>query len=392
MTGPARRASRPALAVVSLALVALASAQAPVASQSPSVPAPSTAPGASSVPIASATPIDVGSIRWKQSKKSKGFGPRDGSPLAFDLAVGPTGRFLLVGVNEDRTPSRRAVIFGSDDGVRWTKLKGSIPKGSSAAAVLATDDGFLIAGDVDGAAPLLLTSDGTRVSKLDAPAEGLPTGPLYGLAQAPAGLVALGNDANGAPTAWLSADGLSWTATALPDAFYAIHVAVTDDGTIVALGNQQDANMVRTPTAWSSTDGTTWTTTPLPVEPGEWSVPDLERTPLGLVATIVGSGEGVALLSTDGTTWTRSLEASGALLVGSAGDEAMVFGTDTWWHSADGVTWTEAEAPQFGGYRIETSAIRPDGAVIAGGYLFSGFTAMDPTDSVRTWVGAPPAP
>ena len=180
--------------------------------------------------------------------------------------------------------------------------------------------------------------------------------------------------------------------SALPGAFYAIHIAVTDDGTIVALGNQQDANGVRTPTAWSSTDGTSWTTTPLPVEPGNWSVPDLERTPLGLVATVAGDGQGAAKVSTDGTTWTQGPEVPGVLLVGTAGSEAVLFGPDTWWHSADAMTWTEGAARSFDGYRIETSAIRPDGAVIAAGYLFSGFGAMDPTDSVRTWVGRTPAP
>ncbi len=394
MTGPARRTSRPTLAAVSLALVALAGAQAPAASQSPSVPAASVDPGTSTAPVASMGPIDVGAITWKLSKKSKGFGPRDGAPNAYDMAVGPTGRFVMVGVDGDITPKRRAVVFGSDDGVRWTKLKGSVPKRSSAFGVIPTADGFLIVGDVaDRTGPLLLTSDGSTVSAVDAPVEGLPTGPLYAIADTPVGLVAVGADGNGVSTIWTSPDGVAWTGASVPDAYYILHVAVTDDGTIVAFGNQGDpAAGSFSPTAWSSTDGVTWTPSPLPVEPGTWSVPDLERTPVGLIATAISQGVGQVFLSQDGTTWTKVLDVPGVATAGTAGTEAIVFGPDRWWHSADGTTWTEAAAKAFDGYRIDTSAVRPDGAVIAAGYVFSQYGAMEPTDSVRTWVGRPPAP
>ena len=395
MTASARRRSPPSLAVLSLALAALVCAQAPAASQSSSVPPASTAPGTSMAPIASTGPIDVGSLRWKQSKKSKGFGPRDGSPNAFDIAVGPTGRFVMVGVDGEVTPKRKAVVWGSDDGVRWTKLKGSVPKRSSAFGVIPTGDGFLIVGDVaDRTGPLLLTSDGSKVARVDAPAESLPTGALYGIADTPIGLVAAGADGNGVAAIWTSPDGVAWTGASVPDAFYINHVAVTDDGTLVVLGNQGDpAAGALTPTAWSSTDGVTWIPTPLPVDPGSWSVPDLERTPAGLLATVSqGRERGLVFLSTDGATWTQVLEVPGVATAGTAGTEAIVFGPDAWWHSVDATTWTEAAAKAFDGYRIETSAIRPDGAVIAAGYIFSGPTAMEPMDSVRTWVGAPPAP
>jgi hypothetical protein len=269
-----------------------------------------------------------------------------------------------------------------------------MPKGSAAAGITTTDDGFLIVGDVgDRTGPLLLRSDGSRVTRVDAPADALPTGPLYGVTDSPVGLVAVGDDGNGVPAIWTSADGVAWTGTSVPDASYIIHVAVTDGGTIVAFGNQGDqAGGPVVPTAWSSTDGVAWTPTALPVEPGQWSVPDLERTPVGLVATAISEGTGRVFLSPDGVTWTQVLEVPGVATVGTAGTEAIVFGPDAWWHSADGTTWTETAARSFDGYRIETSAVRPDGAVIAAGYVFSGFGAMEPTDSVRTWVGAPPVP
>lgn len=381
------RPSRPITVALTLAVVAGALGTAPVGSQSPGA---SSAPGLAA-PVASVVPVDVAAIRWKRSKASKGFDQaRNGSPIAFDLAVDADGRFLLVGVrNEPMGQPARALVWGSDDGVRWRALKGSVPKASQAAAILARDSGFLIAGDVGRSAPLLMTSDGTTVSKLDAPEGGLPTGALYALDATPVGLVAAGEDADHRPTLWHSADdGVTWSGTQVPDAMYVIHVATTDTGTIVALGVQQDTNGRRTPVTWSSTDGVTWTAAPLAVPEGDWSIPDLERTPLGLVATVSSEGMGQAWLSTDGLTWTQALEAPHRLTVGSAGGAAILFGNDAWWHSSDGVTWTEAEARAFDGMVVETSAVRPDGAVIAAGYQFLG-----PEGSiVRTWVGAPPAP
>jgi hypothetical protein len=389
---------RPARAVIAtsvLTLAGVAAIGAPVTSQSPSVPpmsepGASTGPGASGAAVPSAVAIDVAAIEWKQSQKSKGFDAgREQSPMAFDLAVGPDGRFLLAGaLNDLGGRPAKAVVWGSDDGVRWTALKGSVPKGSQAAAVVAMEEGFLIAGDVDRSGPLLRSSDGMRLTKLDAPAETLPTGALYALERTPLGLVAAGEDADHAPTIWTSTDGAAWTGVPIPDATYIIHVAATDTGTVVALGIQQDENGNRLPMTWSSPDGVTWTPAPFPVEAGNWSVPDLERTPLGVIAALVGGQErtGSAWLSRDGVTWTQVLETPDVPLVGSAGTEAIVFGVDRWWHSADGATWTEAAAP-FDGYRIETSAVRPDGAVVAAGYLYGGMEGS----SVRTWIGAPPA-
>lgn len=383
--------SRPMVMATSLALVTAILTQLPAASQSPSAAGSSAAPGASTGPATSPVPVDVGAIRWKGSDPPKGFDPDPGkgtSPMAFDLGVGADGRFLLAGVvNQGFTPLR-AVVWGSDDGGTWKALKGKVPDGSQAAAVLATEDGFLIAGDVNGSAPLLLSSDGTRLAPLDAPAEGLPTGRLFGLERTPLGLVAPGADAAGASTVWISADGISWTGAPIPEAAYVIHAAVADDGTLVVLGQQQDADGNRAPTIWTSTDGVAWTARPFPVEPGDWSVPDLERTPVGLIATLKGQDASSAWLSTDGVSWTQVLEAPSRIIVGTAGTEAILLGTNAWWHSADGVTWDEAAARAFKDHTVETSAVRPDGAVIAAGYESFGVQGS----AVRTWIGRVPVP
>ena len=67
---------------------------------------------------------------------------------------------------------------------------------------------------------------------------------------------------------------------------------------------------------------------------------------------------------------------------------AILLGTDAWWHSADGVTWDEAAARAFGGYSVEASAQRADGALIAAGYESFGVDGS----AVRTWIGRVPTP
>jgi len=386
---PRRVASRPIVLATALASAAVLAGQLSAVSQSPSAPVGSGPVGSIAAPVSPA-PVDVAAITWKQAKASKGFGPRDGALLVSDMAVGADGRFLLVGVDRDLSPDRKAVVFGSDDGVRWKRLKGALPKGSAAAGVVATPDGFLIVGDVDSSGSLLLTSDGTKVARLDAPADGLPTGRLFGIVLGPDGYVAAGTDAAGAATMWTSPDGRTWVGVPLPEAAYVIHVAVADDGTLVALGNQQDADGNRTPTIWSSVDGVAWTMRPLPVDPGNWSLADLERTPVGLLASLVNQGAGSVWLSPDGVTWTHVLDTSSRAMAGTAGTEAILLGTDAWWHSADGATWQEAAA-SFDGLSPETSAVRADGAVIAAGFEFTP-TSMEGSGWSRTWVGRVPAP
>ncbi|MEZ4596665.1 MAG: hypothetical protein R3C32_07365 [Chloroflexota bacterium] len=214
--------------------------------------------GASPAPVASTPPVDVSSIRWKESKPSKGFDPGQLSAIVNDLAVGAGGRMLLVGAyNQGMFDPVRAAVWGSDDGVRWTRLKGSLPAGSQAWSVIATDAGFLIAGDV-GSGPLLLRSDGSGLEVLDTPADGLPTGRLLGLAESPLGLLAAGTDDGGIATVWRSTDGGgSWTGSPIQRG---LRGACRGDGrgSVIVLGSQQDANGTKTPTIWGSADAMTW--------------------------------------------------------------------------------------------------------------------------------------
>lgn len=387
-----------AVATAIVVPLALALAQPAAVAQSPSTgtvgsPAPgvSTAPGASGLAVPSPAAIDVAALEWRRAKPSKVFHPANG-PMASDLAVGAGGRTLLVGLQMAGGP-QKAAVWGSDDGRRWSRLKGSMPEGSQANAIVALDDGFLIAGSDDQGRALLRRSDGQKVTKVDAPAEALPGGALYDLARSPAGgLHAAGMD-GATPAVWSSTDGgASWTGTPLAGGSRVVDISVTDTGTVAALGVVPTADGQEQAGVWTSTDGgATWTSTTLPVQGQYVALPDLERTPVGLVAIVVArsdaGGQASAWSSQDGMSWQQVLELPASGSVGTAGDEAIVLGGDTWWHSADGVTWTEVAAPEFAGFAINTSAVRPDGSIVVAGTLYASIGS-----EVATWIGSPAAP
>jgi len=339
------------------------------------------APVLAQAPSATPAPSPGGFLRWSRSAPAKGF---DQEPLLYDVVAGADGRVLLLGgiQSVDRaTP----VVWGSDDGQTWSELPGDLPAGSVALSGVATDDGFLIitSSDVSGEGRLY-HSDGTRLDRVPA-----PSGSLSAIARSPAALYAL-EDAD-TPVVWTSTDdAATWTSAALEPAV-AQHLAVTDDGTVVVLGRVHQGEDLDAPTAWSSTDGgTTWTTSTLPLDPGPWVIHDLASTPIGLVARIVDPTMsdviGVDLVSPDGITWTQVLQTPGWGSVGTANGEALVYGADEWWHSADGVAWTKEWWPTLAGFDISASDVLPDGRVVAAG-VGSG-SAPAPA---ATFIGSPPA-
>lgn len=391
-----RRATRPAVGAVAIAL-AVAIGPSPATGQSPSAgpgvtaaPDASMGPVASGAPVPSAAAIDVATLTWRMAKPAKAFHPSLG-PIAFDLAVGADGRTLLAGMLQPGGGPPKAVVWGSDGGRGWKALKGKVPDGSQASAVLALDDGFLVVGSDGRGGPFLRRSDGTRLSRLDSPAEALPDGALYDVTRSATAIHAAGIGPDGASAmVWTSLDGGStWSGSSLDGGSRALDVAVTDTGTIAALGAAPTDDGLELPTVWSSTDGgTTWAATTLPVEAGRWSLPDLERTPVGLVAIIVGGTDAdrqaTAWLSQDGVAWQQVLELPSSASAGTAGGEAIVLGSDVWWHSPDGVAWTEMAAPEFEGYAPSTSAVLSDGRVIAAGSRFESLGS-----TLATWVGEP---
>lgn len=347
---------RPGRAGVAMSVaLLLATGTGPVAAQSPS--------GSAGVWVSPA-PWDVSALRWTRSEVIDGSGEQT---VVDDLAAGADGRILIVGgVLGEGSPT--AAAWASSDGLAWTRLAGELPDGSVAVDALATDDGFLVVTRSDTAGlGRLFRTDGITLVPLDA-----PSGDLSELGRSPAGLHALGGD--DAPTVWTSTDdGTTWVpAVVTTEDAVASHLALADDGTIVVLGWLQEDDDLRVATAWSSADGgATWTAARLPLDPDTWLATDLARTPIGLMARVVdpmtSEVQGVDLRSTDGVTWDAVLVSPGWGSVGTAGSEAIVFGTDAAWHSPDGRTWTEERWPTLNGFDIVASDVMPDGRVVAVG-------------------------
>ncbi|MET0771499.1 MAG: sialidase family protein [Candidatus Limnocylindrales bacterium] len=327
----------------------------------------------------SATPYDVSLFKWAKTDDAEGFDQR---PLLNELVVSVNGRVLLLGaVGTEAGPT--PVVWGSDDGRTWSQLEGDLPDGTVAFDGVAAGDGFLvITTRGDGDAGQLFRSDGTRLEPVVQPGDD-----LIAIERSPVGVHML--DSGGLPTLWSSTDdAATWTPGIITtDDALARHLAVTDDGTIVVVGVVRGEDR-ETPTAWSSADGgATWHATTLPVEAGRWVIGDLGWTPIGMLTRVIDAtqpdGPGVNMLSPDGITWESTVETTGWGSVGSAGPEAIIFGTDAAWHSPDGVTWTEEWWPTLAGFDIVASRQMPGGPVVA-----AGIQTAAPGSSA-TFVGAP---
>ena len=343
----------------------------------------STLPAAAQSP--SAPPYDVSLFKWSISDDAEGF---DQDPLFNDLVVGDDGRVLLLGAvrSDDRvTP----VVWGSDDGRAWSQLEGTLPAGSMAFDGVDTGDGFVIGTSSDVSTDgRLFRSDGRSLEPLAGPA-----GDLAAIERSPAGVHVL--EASAAPTLWTSTDeGATWEAALVAGEDAVVRdLAVTDAGTIVALGRVHAGEDREVPTAWSSTDGgVTWGSSTLPLEPGGWVIGDLASTPLGLLARVIDAttedATGINLVSRDGMTWEVALETPGWGSVGSAGPEAIVFGADAAWHSRDGVTWTQEWWPTLAGFDVVRSRPMPSGPVVAAGIR----TSAPATGATFLGAPAPQAP
>ncbi len=331
-----------------------------------------------------ATPYDVSLFKWARSDDAPGF---DREPLFHTLVVGGDGRVLLLGGTYiDETV--RAAAWGSNDGRAWTSLEGELPTDEIAFDGVESGDGFLIMtalgrdreGNLDRRGHLF-RSDGSSVEPLAAPVR-----TLIALERSPRGIHLL---EAASPVLWTSADeGATWSsATITDDDALVRHLVVTDDGTIVVVGTVQGKGR-EIPTAWSSSDGgATWRAATLPIEEGRWAIGDLAWTPIGLIARVIDftarDGSHVNLLSPDGITWEPTIRTTGWGSIGTAGPEAIIFGEDAAWHSADGETWTEEWWPTLAGFDVVASRQIPGGPVVAAGIQ------RTPPGSGATFVGAP---
>lgn len=280
---------------------------------------------------------------------------------------------------------------------------------TSISAVTAGGPGFVAVGmgwqaDASTVEAVVLTSaDGrtwTRAPKQDATNYGPPitptSGPTVGMIDVAAGgpgIVAVGYAARPElrPTAWFSADGITWERTVLDDTLFRRVSAVTSDGTrFVIVGQDRDeatsAAAIKSAhgraAVWTSTDGRSWTRVQDPAlaagslidtmeDPASGGMSDIAAGPAGLVGVgstcqpnPVGCSPAV-WFSTDGTAWQR------ATLPTLGGGLGSVIATPTGYvatggeacdtsarpsgacpglvlTSADGRTWTRVPFPQDG--------------------------------------------
>jgi len=207
-----------------------------------------------------------------------------------DLAAGPGGMVLIGKVMN----TFDSIVAFSADGRRWTRIELPASKSAIAWDATAFAGGFVIAGR-DGQA------DG----------DGSPTEPYI-------------HPGVGAPTAWYSPDGRTWTQAAVQGTAVkggALSRVVAGASGLFAIGNDVDleANYLgwsedvpSTVGAWASVDGLTWEKVGLldSLVPGAAS---LESDG----ATIVALRDGAAMwISTDGRLWWQ-VSVNGDLLVPS---------------------------------------------------------------------------
>jgi hypothetical protein len=238
------------------------------------------------------------------------------------VAAGPRGLLAAVGEGEE---SR---LYFSADGQTWTRVPADQvpPNGANGAALVATDQGFLLIGT-----DVLASDDGLTWRRIADPISDsdLAAGtPIAATAGGP-GYVAVGADNK----AWYSIDGTDWTMAEVPPPLgepsrlarpldrtseqgvvEMLGVAVSGRD-LVAWGTSNwvhdDQTSTFLPVLWASSDGLTWTSVPAP-QPTRY-------------ATVAGGPNGFLLLDTEyGAVW---LSADGRSWEHVAGD---TLGSSRW--------------------------------------------------------------
>ena len=234
--------------------------------------------------------------------------------------------FLAVGRSREGG-TRRAVVFWSSDGLRWTRSRddASLLLGTME-AVISTPSGFIAVGNIlegtvaragvwtspDGLAWVRTTGDRPAfdVGGAGAFADGRIYGGMIDVAWTGNGAVAVGNacDVDGTSchgVAWTSIDGRSWARETGELNGTPYSITATPSG-LVAVGDDGQGR----PRSWVSADGgATWT-------PGKrvagllGNFVAVVETPGGLVATIATTDlTSVVATSADGLTWQVAADA-----------------------------------------------------------------------------------
>lgn len=290
--------------------------------------------------------------------------------------------FVAVGYHETEG-IRDGAIWFSADGSTWSEAgDATILADVELLDVAAATDGFVALGIASGGAlgdrfqsVFLWSDDGLDWNKVPATAGSLDTFPSA-LAAGPAGVLAVGDAADGGPAVWRSPDGHAFERVTIsgPAAGGVVDPHAGKTG-FVALGAD-----VAVPTVLRSPDGMAWTATPIETGPdltadhlvaGRWGYVVLGEFASGCGSSSACGSQPIAWWSGDGLTWGRlpagTPTSNGASLVVPAGERGLlaIDGASAW-SSADGWRWTPLPEPGDGSVAVNAAVVER-GIIVAVG-------------------------
>ncbi len=167
-------------------------------------------------------------------------------------------RFIGAGWDSGGTTPFDSFISTSADGITWVRTNPAAMRNSEVAELAAIGDRLVAVGSSfaeDGSTVTAAWYSDDQGRTWTAGDTGGGVGTLYDVTSLGQGLVAVGG--TGAPTAWLTDDGITWRAYPMGSTAIASSVAAMEAGGVVAAGNDaaQDIGPEHT---WSSLDGITW--------------------------------------------------------------------------------------------------------------------------------------
>lgn len=340
------------------------------------VPSPSFTPPPE--PVDAAKWID---LVW--STASLPSAPFDVESEAIVAVDAGTKGFVAVGYHETEG-IRDGAIWFSADGSTWSEAgHPPILADVELLDVAAATDGFVALGIASGGAlgdrfqtVFFRSVDGLDWEKAPVTTGSLDTFPSA-LAAGPAGVLAVGDAADGGPAVWFSPDGAAFDRVGIAgpatDGVVDPHAGRTG---FVALGAD-----VAVPTVLRSADGVAWMATAIETGPdltadhlvaGRWGYVVLGEFASGCDSSSACGSQPIAWWSGDGLTWGRlpahgTPTSNGASLVVAADERGLVaIDGASAWSSADGWRWTPLPEPGDGSVAVNDAVVER-GVIVAVG-------------------------
>ncbi len=343
--------------------------------------------GPAFLPAATAPPEPADAVAWPDITWAEALVPPLGGPVTEHLAAVAANDDGYVAVGFAEIIGRRdGVILSSPDGRTWERV--GVPealRNVDIVGVAAGPGGFVAVGSAsaeDGASLATVafrSADGRAWVRGGLP--GAVGTYVYSIGGGPGGYVVAGNDVEGGPATWFSADGSSWQRVpteALGAGSAGVNHPVPDGDGWIALGSN-----VQAPALLRSADGLRWTTTSIEATTDAHAY----KVVAGRWGYLVSGGQGscgpfsscpsesVTWWSGDGAAWTRLTSGDGPLASGgsvlvAAGDRGFV-GMDgaSAWSSTTGWSWTPMPEPGDGSSGVNAVVVRGD-AIVAVGDLY----------------------